>query len=258
VNQACRYLSVTCLNICLDFPQGPKIAVCEALACVYDAVERYKELCEGKYCGQTVDRIQRIRGVEFYYSPPPRSAVPYAAALKPDSSSGKENTVFHTASRPCHATKTRSAASSGHQFWPISPSLETKSGVATDPTTMLCMGGVDEKRRSDEKCILPSSFFANTVSNNEATDPLVSIKDDVLGLFSSPPCSSQTEALGTMGSTAGTEPCVHYSNIGISNVPIPTAPITPAINTSSSNEEGFTNKQEYSLFGGQGKLSNLF
>lgn len=224
-------------------------------------MERYKELCEGKYCGQTVDRIQRIRGVDFYYSPPPRSAVPYAAALKPDSSSvcysGKENSVLHTSSRPCHATKMRSAASSGYQFWPISPSLETKPDVAVDVTAMHSMEGIDGKRTSDEN--IPSlstqsqatswalpSMFANTVSNNEAKDSLVSINDDVLGLFSSPPCSSQTEAWGAIG----TDPGVYHSV-----VPMPTAPITPAINTSaSSNEEGFINEQEYTLFGGRGMV----
>lgn len=59
-----------------------------ALAILCEAIELYKELCEGKYCGKHVDRCQYIRGVEFVYSPPPRSAVPYAAALKPESGNG--------------------------------------------------------------------------------------------------------------------------------------------------------------------------
>jgi hypothetical protein len=32
--------------------------------------------------GHVVDRVQQVHGVSFYYSPPPRAAVPYAAALK--------------------------------------------------------------------------------------------------------------------------------------------------------------------------------
>ena len=32
--------------------------------------------------GQCVARIQKVRGVEFSYQPPPRNIVPYAAALK--------------------------------------------------------------------------------------------------------------------------------------------------------------------------------
>lgn len=32
--------------------------------------------------GQSVDRVQIVRSIEFCYQPPPRSAVPYAAALK--------------------------------------------------------------------------------------------------------------------------------------------------------------------------------
>lgn len=59
-------------------------AVLHALNIIKAAVNRYKELCEGKYCGQSVDRIQQIYGVDFYYSPPPRNAVPFAAALKVD------------------------------------------------------------------------------------------------------------------------------------------------------------------------------
>ncbi|KAL4524956.1 hypothetical protein Ndes2526B_g07141 [Nannochloris sp. 'desiccata'] len=68
--------------------EGNHRSVCLALAILCEAIELYKELCEGKYCGKHVDRCQYIRGVEFFYSPPPRSAVPYAAALKPESSNG--------------------------------------------------------------------------------------------------------------------------------------------------------------------------
>jgi hypothetical protein len=67
------------------FLQGNHRSVTLALSILCEAIELYKELCEGKYCGKHVDRCQYIRGVEFIYSPPPRSAVPYAAALKPDS-----------------------------------------------------------------------------------------------------------------------------------------------------------------------------
>ncbi|KAL3154371.1 hypothetical protein ABBQ32_013848 [Trebouxia sp. C0010 RCD-2024] len=62
--------------------EGKKRAVVLALDIVCDAVDRYKELCEGRYCGQFVARIQKVRGVEFSYQPPPRNIVPYAAALK--------------------------------------------------------------------------------------------------------------------------------------------------------------------------------
>ncbi|DBA67294.1 TPA: hypothetical protein ACH3X2_001599 [Trebouxia sp. C0005] len=62
--------------------EGKKRAVVLALDIMCDAVDRYKELCEGRYCGQFVGRIQKVRGVEFSYQPPPRNIVPYAAALK--------------------------------------------------------------------------------------------------------------------------------------------------------------------------------
>lgn len=56
------------------------------LTIINAAINRYKDLCEGKYCGQSVSRVQTILGVDFFYSPPPRSAVPYAASLKCDGS----------------------------------------------------------------------------------------------------------------------------------------------------------------------------
>lgn len=64
--------------------QGPRPAVVQALAIINAAIDRYKELCEGKYCGKAVDRMQNILGVDFFYSPPPRSAVPFAASLRQD------------------------------------------------------------------------------------------------------------------------------------------------------------------------------
>lgn len=68
---------------CSSF-QGNRRSVVLAVAVLTDAIDLYKELCEGKYCGKVVDRVQIIRGVEFFYSPPPRSAVPFAAALRPE------------------------------------------------------------------------------------------------------------------------------------------------------------------------------
>lgn len=62
--------------------EGLPPAVRAAATIVADAVERYKDLCEGGYAGQSVCRIQRVHGVEFAYQPPPRSQVPNAATLK--------------------------------------------------------------------------------------------------------------------------------------------------------------------------------
>ena len=61
--------------------QGPRHSVAAASEIIHQAVERYKELCEGKRRGEFVQRLQRIRGVVFSYQPPPRSAAPQAAAL---------------------------------------------------------------------------------------------------------------------------------------------------------------------------------
>jgi len=61
--------------------QGPRKAVAAASSIIREAVERYKDLCEGKRRGEYVQRQQRIRSVEFTYQPPPRAAAPQAAAL---------------------------------------------------------------------------------------------------------------------------------------------------------------------------------
>lgn len=62
--------------------EGDSNSITAALQVVVAAVDRYKELCEGRYTGQAVPRIQRVCGVEFCYQPPPRNVVPFAAALK--------------------------------------------------------------------------------------------------------------------------------------------------------------------------------
>ncbi|KAK9831875.1 hypothetical protein WJX81_004387 [Elliptochloris bilobata] len=62
--------------------EGKRRAAVLAVSIICDAIDRYKELCEGAYCGQYVPRMQTIRGIAFSYQPPPRNIVPYAAALK--------------------------------------------------------------------------------------------------------------------------------------------------------------------------------
>ncbi|GLC45335.1 hypothetical protein PLESTM_001721400 [Pleodorina starrii] len=62
--------------------EGEEAQVLQAVNVVVAAVDRYKDLCEGRYQGQAVPRQQRVLGVDFCYQPPPRSVVPCAAALK--------------------------------------------------------------------------------------------------------------------------------------------------------------------------------
>ncbi|KAL4446280.1 hypothetical protein ABPG77_003087 [Micractinium sp. CCAP 211/92] len=78
-NRSCRVFRI----------EGPAHGVAKAAGIICDAVDRYKELCEGKYAGQSVPRIQHVAGVEFHYQPPPRSVVPFAASLKGQSSGGR-------------------------------------------------------------------------------------------------------------------------------------------------------------------------
>jgi hypothetical protein len=73
-----------CHRDCREFTiEGPSDAsVAHAMSIMIDAVNRYKTLCEGKCAGQVVPRSQHVAGVEFFYQPPPRSVVPFAACLK--------------------------------------------------------------------------------------------------------------------------------------------------------------------------------
>lgn len=53
-----------------------------ALHIISSAVARYAELTSGAFAALAVDREQLIHGCTFYYQPPPRAAVPFAAALR--------------------------------------------------------------------------------------------------------------------------------------------------------------------------------
>ena len=52
------------------------------------AVIRYKDLAEGRFMGMQVDKKQIVQGIDFYYQPPPRSIVPFAASLRVPRSEG--------------------------------------------------------------------------------------------------------------------------------------------------------------------------
>ncbi|GMH35379.1 hypothetical protein BSKO_03247 [Bryopsis sp. KO-2023] len=62
--------------------QGPKLGQCMALEYMMAAVARYKHLAEGPCCEMKVSQLQTVRGIAFWYKPPPKRAVPFAASLK--------------------------------------------------------------------------------------------------------------------------------------------------------------------------------
>ncbi|GMH38754.1 hypothetical protein BSKO_06638 [Bryopsis sp. KO-2023] len=62
--------------------QGTEVAQALALTLMKNAVCRYKYLSEGSCCGREVPQIQMVNGIEFFYSPPPKSVVPQAASVK--------------------------------------------------------------------------------------------------------------------------------------------------------------------------------
>ncbi|KAL6782348.1 hypothetical protein ACKKBG_A06450 [Auxenochlorella protothecoides x Auxenochlorella symbiontica] len=88
--------------------EGPPASVRAACAVASEAVERYKDLCEGRFAGQSVPRIHRIRGVDFAYQPPPRGQVPHAAMLKgPAGRRGRD--------RRAHASACENPSTPGHR-----------------------------------------------------------------------------------------------------------------------------------------------
>eukprot|EP01025_Chloroclados_australasicus_P019503 TRINITY_DN2064_c0_g1_i1.p1 TRINITY_DN2064_c0_g1~~TRINITY_DN2064_c0_g1_i1.p1 ORF type:complete len:360 (+),score=34.85 TRINITY_DN2064_c0_g1_i1:201-1280(+) len=62
--------------------EGSEDTVLKCLDVLLAAVDRYKDLAEGKLQGHHVNRIQLIKGYIFYYYPPPKSTVPNAAGIK--------------------------------------------------------------------------------------------------------------------------------------------------------------------------------
>lgn len=66
---------------------GKREKIANAVEIIQAAVQRYKDLCEGKSQGIYVQRQQYVNGVEFCYQPPPKSKCPTAALLGKDRSS---------------------------------------------------------------------------------------------------------------------------------------------------------------------------
>lgn len=63
---------------------GKREKIAHAVEIIQSAVQRYKDLCEGKSEGIYVQRQQYVHGVEFCYQPPPKSKCPTAALLGKD------------------------------------------------------------------------------------------------------------------------------------------------------------------------------
>eukprot|EP01024_Parvocaulis_polyphysoides_P027731 TRINITY_DN25098_c0_g1_i1.p1 TRINITY_DN25098_c0_g1~~TRINITY_DN25098_c0_g1_i1.p1 ORF type:complete len:475 (-),score=57.88 TRINITY_DN25098_c0_g1_i1:863-2287(-) len=60
--------STDCVLMCLDV--------------VIAAIDRYKDLAEGRWGGQYVNKTQKIKGFVFVYYPPPKDRVPMAAGIR--------------------------------------------------------------------------------------------------------------------------------------------------------------------------------
>eukprot|EP01025_Chloroclados_australasicus_P041394 TRINITY_DN4384_c0_g1_i1.p1 TRINITY_DN4384_c0_g1~~TRINITY_DN4384_c0_g1_i1.p1 ORF type:complete len:379 (+),score=15.00 TRINITY_DN4384_c0_g1_i1:295-1431(+) len=59
--------------------QGTHFQVLQTISIIVEAVDRYKELVDGKYADQVVESLQEIQGITFEYCPPPIEANPLSA-----------------------------------------------------------------------------------------------------------------------------------------------------------------------------------
>lgn len=90
--------------------QGSAESVVAASNIIHEAVERYKELCEGKRRGEFVQRLQYIRGVEFSYQPPPKNVMPNAASVNGQPTTGRHATVLQPSASASETMKMLAAA----------------------------------------------------------------------------------------------------------------------------------------------------
>lgn len=77
-----NYSTVSLIKSLLHL-QGTEAAQTHAVDIIKAAVTRYKYLAEGPCNGQRVSHVHTIFGIDFFYSPPPKSIVPHAAGLDP-------------------------------------------------------------------------------------------------------------------------------------------------------------------------------
>eukprot|EP01023_Acetabularia_acetabulum_P005176 TRINITY_DN1211_c0_g1_i1.p1 TRINITY_DN1211_c0_g1~~TRINITY_DN1211_c0_g1_i1.p1 ORF type:complete len:424 (-),score=72.75 TRINITY_DN1211_c0_g1_i1:782-2053(-) len=82
----------------LECPRDTRVFVLEGSPCcvlmcldvVIAAIDRYRDLAEGKWRGQYVNKTQKIKGFIFVYYPPPKDRVPMAAGIKGFPTSSKQ------------------------------------------------------------------------------------------------------------------------------------------------------------------------
>eukprot|EP01026_Neomeris_dumetosa_P019454 TRINITY_DN1790_c0_g1_i6.p1 TRINITY_DN1790_c0_g1~~TRINITY_DN1790_c0_g1_i6.p1 ORF type:complete len:482 (+),score=53.08 TRINITY_DN1790_c0_g1_i6:429-1874(+) len=70
--------------------EGAPSCVLTCLDVVIAAIDRYRDLAEGKWRGQYVNKTQMIKGFVFVYYPPPKDRVPMAAGIKGFPTSSKQ------------------------------------------------------------------------------------------------------------------------------------------------------------------------
>lgn len=140
-----------------------------------------------------MDRVQLIRGVEFFYSPPPRSAVPFAAALRPERSAGSSPSEEGSFRIPGHfpdnnaspasmaqkenlaaaiaAAKSAAATAHGQSLGPIFESVQLDSSVFTPSNLSATIEGASVPASAARASALAAAFAA-TGSTGQALLPL--------------------------------------------------------------------------------------
>ena len=202
--------------------EGSKDSVVASLEIIKAAVDRYKDLCEGKYCGQYVDRIQEIMGVKFFYSPPPRSAVPYAAALKCDFRASRplQSREFHQDKENFDSTSSRS-----HQRIRKNDPFTTVFRESWSKDS--CLKHEEDHPGHEKEA---GQLEEISVLGADCKKPAHNFRDDSLGIVEVVPLSdmdtfeAQNRANGRLNTCAGhphgNYPSHHYQLFGPANQPV--------------------------------------
>lgn len=147
---------------------GRHTSVVAALDTVAAAVDLYVALTSGACAGQAVDREQRVRGCTFFYSPPPRAAVPQAAALRTPGSGTGASPERGAAVTPAplqltpllgavHPAAVHPSATDPFVLVPIRASVAAAAAAAVSCTPLTAADGAAELLAALQACAVPSA-----------------------------------------------------------------------------------------------------
>eukprot|EP01025_Chloroclados_australasicus_P018646 TRINITY_DN1989_c0_g1_i1.p1 TRINITY_DN1989_c0_g1~~TRINITY_DN1989_c0_g1_i1.p1 ORF type:complete len:485 (+),score=32.13 TRINITY_DN1989_c0_g1_i1:236-1690(+) len=130
----------------IDCPRDTRVFVLEGspscvLMCldvVIAAIDRYKDLAEGRWSGQYVNKTQKIKGFVFVYYPPPKDRVPMAAGIKGFPPSSKQAVAARSllGLNPEQTYQTALQSICAHMAGPMSPPIHPPTSTTATPAAL--------------------------------------------------------------------------------------------------------------------------